>query len=84
MLIVHELHECLNSRFLRRLLCRILLDHLARVLLDSGNKTVSVWPLTGTFVEGTNDHRLFSGITALKDNHCLVRFQEFPHCCPPA
>ncbi|KAF3517520.1 hypothetical protein DY000_02060709 [Brassica cretica] len=80
MLVVNDLDETLNPRFLRRLLGRVLADDLARVLLESGHEAVSVRTLTVSVVEGTDDHGFLSGVSALKKDHCLVLLQELHHC----
>jgi len=81
-LIVHQLHEGLHPRFLRRLLRGVLLDHLARVLLDSGDQTVAVGALPGSVIESPHNHGLPSRVAALQDDHGLVWLQELHHLPP--
>ena len=79
MLVVNDLDETLNPRFLRRLLGRVLADDLARVLLESGYEAVSVRTLAVAVVEGTDDDSLLTSITALKEDHSFVLLQKLNH-----
>ncbi|KVI07483.1 hypothetical protein Ccrd_014179 [Cynara cardunculus var. scolymus] len=79
MVVVHELDECLHARFLRRLLRRILSDHLLRVLGDSGNETVTIGTVTSSVIKLSYDHRFPSGETAVENHHRLVRLQKLHH-----
>lgn len=63
--VIHQLYERLHARFLRRLFGRVLADHLRRVLRHAGDQAVPVRTVACAVVEGTDDHRLPSGVAAL-------------------
>lgn len=65
---VDELDEGLDARTLQDLLLRHSLGDLERVILNSGNETVSEGALAGTLIEGLDHDGLLTGITSGKDD----------------
>ncbi|PPE02053.1 hypothetical protein GOBAR_DD00924 [Gossypium barbadense] len=71
-LVVHELDEALDARFLGGFLGGVLADDLARVLFYPRDQTVAIGTVTCAVVEGFYDHGFASGVTALEDNDSFV------------
>jgi len=79
-LIVNNLNETLDPRFLCCFLGRVFLYNLAWVLLDPCDQAMTIGAVSGSIIKVLDDHCLATSISALEDYDGLVGFEKLHHC----